>query len=170
MTGFEIAAVLVGLAGCATDIASRRIPNALTLPAVGFGVVAHALGGGWPEASAALLGGLVGLAVFLPIFALGGMGGGDVKLMAALGSWIGAGPVGWTALYGALAGGVMAIGVGAVHGYLGQALVNIRGLFVFWAVQGVRPMSALTLEHGRGPRLPYALPIFAGLLVTLWRH
>lgn len=170
MTGFEIAAVAIGLTGCATDIASRRVPNALTIPAVGVGVAAHALVGGLPGASAALLGGLVGLAVFLPVFALGGMGGGDVKLMAALGAWIGAGPVAWTALYGALAGGVMALAVGAAHGYLGQALANIRGLFLFWAVQGVRPMPALTLEHGHGPRLPYALPIFAGLLVTLWRH
>ena len=101
MTGFEIAAVLVGLAGCATDITSRRIPNALTLPAVGVGVAAHAVAGGLPEASAALLGGLVGLAVFFPIFALGGLGGGDVKLMAALGAWIGwPARSCWTALYG----------------------------------------------------------------------
>jgi prepilin peptidase CpaA len=170
VTGFEIAAVLVGLAGCTTDIASRRVPNALTMPAVGLGVAAHAVAGGWPEAWGALLGGVVGLAVFLPIFALGGMGGGDVKLMAALGSWIGAGPVVWTAIYAALAGGVLALGVSVAHGYLGQALGNIRGLFVFWAVQGLRPMPALTLAHGIGPRLPYALPIFVGLLVTLWRH
>ena len=86
------------------------------------------------------------------------MGGGDVKLMAALGAWLGWSPVLWTALYAAVAGGVMALGVGLAHGYLRQAFSNIGGLFLFWWVQGVRPVPALTLEHGRGPRLPYALP------------
>ena len=118
----------------------------------------------------AVLGLGVGLAVFFPFFALGGLGGGDVKLMAALGTWIGGSLAVWTALYGAVAGGVMAVGVGLAHGYLRQAFSNIGGLLLFWSVQGVRPVPALTLEHGHGPRLPYALPIFIGLVAALWRQ
>jgi hypothetical protein len=34
----------------------------------------------------------------------------------------------------------------------------------------VRPMPGLTLEHGHGPRLPYAIPIFVGMVAALWRH
>jgi prepilin peptidase CpaA len=170
MTAVETGAVAIGLAACATDVCTRRIPNALTGPAVLLGFAAHAWLPGGQGAWHAAIGLVVGLAVFFPFFALGGMGGGDVKLMAALGSWIGWQPIVWTALYGAVAGGLLAVVVGLAHGYLRQAVSNVGGLLMFWATQGIKPMAALTLEHGHGPRLPYALPIFAGLLVTLWRH
>jgi prepilin peptidase CpaA len=170
VTAFQIAALAVGLAACATDVLSRKVPNTLTGFAVISGVAAHTLLPGGQGLVHAAIGMLVGLAVFFPFFALGGMGGGDVKLMAALGTWIGWSPIVWTALYGAVAGGVMAVAVGLAHGYLRQAISNIGGLLVFWATQGIKPVAALTLEHGHGPRLPYALPIFVGLVVTLWRH
>jgi hypothetical protein len=35
---------------------------------------------------------------------------------------------------------------------------------------GVQPLPELTLDQGKGLRLPYALPIMTGLVVTLWRH
>jgi prepilin peptidase CpaA len=170
VTSFEAGAVAIGLAACATDVTSRRVPNVLTATAIASGFLAHAILPGGQGALAALLGFAVGLAAFLPFFALGGMGGGDVKLMAALGTWIGWSPILWTALYGSVAGGVIAIGVGLAHGYLPQALSNIGGLLLVWRVQGVRPVPALTLEHGTGPRLPYAIPIFVGLVTTLWRR
>ena len=113
------------------------------------GVAAHTLLPGGQGLAHAAIGGAVGLAVFFPFFALGGMGGGDVKLMAALGTWIGWSPIVWTALYGAVAGGVMALVVGLSHGYLRQAISNVGGLLVFWSTQGIRPMAALTLEHGQ---------------------
>ena len=132
------------------------------------GLLAHSMlpgGSGW---STSLGGMAAGLAVFFPFFALGGLGGGDVKLMAALGAWIGWPAVLSLALYTALAGGVVAICVALAHGYLRQALRNLVALARFWKVAGVRPAPELTLEHGRGPRVPYALPIFVGLLVTVW--
>jgi Flp pilus assembly protein TadG len=55
-------------------------------------------------ATHAVLGLIVGLAVFFPLFALGAMGAGDVKLMAALGAWVGWQPVILVALYGSVAG------------------------------------------------------------------
>ena len=68
----------------------------------------------------AALGLFVGLAVFFPLFALGAMGAGDVKLMAAVGAWIGAKPILYVALYGSVAGGVLALVV-AVRSALSQA-------------------------------------------------
>jgi prepilin peptidase CpaA len=168
VTTFEAAAVAIGLGACVTDLSARRVPNTLTGSAIVCGLLAHtALPGGHGPA-AALLGFAAGLVVFLPLFALGGMGGGDVKLMAALGTWIGWQPVLLTAVYGAVAGGVLALIVALSQGYLRQAFSNIGGLFLFWSVQGVKPMPGLTLEHGRGPRLPYAIPVFAGLVAALW--
>lgn len=170
MTTFEGCAVAIAVAACVTDLRSSRVPNVLTGSAVAIGLVAHVTLPGGHGVVGALLGFAAGLAVFFPFFALGGLGGGDVKLMAALGTWIGWSPILWTALYGAVAGGVIAIGVGLAHGYLRQAFSNIGGLLLVWRVQGVRPVPELTLEHGSGPRLPYAIPIFVGLVATLWRH
>lgn len=170
MTGFEATAAAIAVMACATDLAWRRVPNVLTLPALAFGVAAHAWFTGGVGVGGALAGAAVGLALFFPFFALGGLGAGDVKLMAALGAWLGVSDVVWTALYGAVAGGVLGVAVAFGHGYLGKAVANIRQLLMFWAVQGVRPWPALTLEHGTGPRLPYAVPVLAGLVTTLWRH
>ena len=168
MNVFEVAAVATGVMACVTDVTSRRVPNVLTATAIVAALVAHAILPGGHGLLFALAGLSVGVAVYFPFFALGGMGGGDVKLMAALGTWIGWSSIVWTALYGAVAGGVMAVGVALAHGYLRQALSNIGGLVLFWSAQGLRPMPALTLEHGGGPRLPYALPIFVGLMAALW--
>ncbi len=168
MNVFQLVAVGVAVVACATDVASRRIPNLLTVPAIAVGLTAHAMPGGHGLA-AAFIGLLVGLAVFFPFFALGGMGGGDVKLMAALGTWVGWSAIVWTGLYGAVAGGVLAVAVALASGYLRQALSNIGGLLLFWSAQGIRPMPALTLAEGRGPRLPYAFPILVGLVAALWR-
>jgi len=168
VTAFDGAALVVAAGATLTDLQAARIPNALTVTSGLAGLLAHAVlpgGAGW----ATSLGGMAaGLAVFFPFFALGGLGGGDVKLMAALGAWVGWPAVLSLALYTALAGGVVAIGVALAHGYLRQALRNLAALARFWMVAGVRTEPALTLEHGRGPRLPYALPMFVGLIVTLW--
>lgn len=168
MTPFEGVALVVAAGAALTDVQSARIPNALTVSSGLAGLLAHSMlpgGSGW---STSLGGMAAGLAVFFPFFALGGLGGGDVKLMAALGAWVGWPVVLSLALYTALAGGVVAICVALAHGYLRQALRNLVALARFWKVAGVRPAPELTLEHGRGPRVPYALPIFVGLLVTVW--
>ena len=170
MTPFQTAALVVGSVACVTDIWSRRVPNWLTFSAAALGLAAHTLlpigqGPIW-----GLVGFLAGLAVFFPFFALGGLGAGDVKLMAALGAWLGWQDTVWTAAYGAIAGGVIAVVLSLRSGYLGQALSNLKGILTTWWLIGVRPLPEHTLAEGRGPRLPYAIPIFVGQLVTLWRH
>jgi prepilin peptidase CpaA len=74
----------------------------------------------------------------------------------------------WVALFAALAGGPLALLVAASHGYLRRAFTNLWGLLMYWRVAGLEPHPALTLESGGAPRLPYALPIAAGLVMTLW--
>jgi len=165
----EAFALGIGAVACATDIRSSRIPNLLTFSAILAGLLFHALlpqGGGL---TLALLGMVAGLLVFFPIFALGAMGAGDVKLMAALGAWLGWQPVIYVALYGAVAGGILALALALWRGYLRTAAQNIKSLLTFWAIEGIKPLPALTLEAGTGLRLPYALPIMVGLLVTLWQ-
>jgi prepilin peptidase CpaA len=110
----------------------------------------------------------VGCAVFLPWFLLGGMGAGDVKLLAALGAWLGPEGALWAGLYAGLAGGPLALIVSAARGYLKQSFVNLWCLLTFWRISGVQPMTGLTLRTSESPRLPYAVPIAVGAVVTLW--
>src|SRR6266404_4080618 len=67
-----------------------RVPNWITFPMVLFGLAYNASIGGWGGFSAALIGMCVGLACLLPLYSVGGMGAGDVKLMAGGGAWLGA--------------------------------------------------------------------------------
>jgi prepilin peptidase CpaA len=164
----EAVALVIGALACATDLRSARIPNILTFGAILAGVLFHALAPNGSGVAAAALGLVAGLLVFFPIFALGALGAGDVKLMAALGTWIGWQPVLTVALYGAVAGGVLAVVLAMWRGYLRKALQNIGALVKYWAVVGIKPLPELTLEAGAGLRLPYAVPIMVGLVVTLW--
>ncbi len=111
---------------------------------------------------------VVGVAFLLAPYALGSMGAGDVKLLGALGAWLGPGDTVWLGLYTGIAGGAIAFVVAARHGYLRQAYRNLSGLLLYWRVAGVRPLAELTLEKGNGPRLAYAMPILAGTVATLW--
>ena len=101
---------LLGLvAGAAVlDLRTRRIPNVLTVPALALALVLRGIMGVDP-----LLGGLMaaGIAflICLPVFALGGLGGGDVKLLTAVGAFLGMERL-WGALaVTAIAGGVFAL-------------------------------------------------------------
>ena len=162
------AVVALGALASVGDLRTRRIPNVLTFGAAALGIAFQALTGGLPGAGLGLVGWLAGAALFFPFFALGGMGAGDVKLLAAFGAWLGPAGALWTALYGALAGGALAMIVAVRHRYATTALSNVWWLLGYWKVAGVRPLPELTLEHARGPRLPYALPIAIGAMVTLW--
>jgi len=141
----------------------------LTLGTAVAAVAFHAWTSGASGAFVAVGGWLLGTALLLPFFALGGMGGGDVKLMAALGAWLGPREIVWLAIYSGIAGGVLGLIVAVGHGYVGTALLNVRAMLAYWSVAGLRPVPGLTLETARTPRLAYAIPILAGTMVTLWR-
>jgi prepilin peptidase CpaA len=158
----------VALAAALWDLATRRIPNALTFGAALAALAAHAYLGGWSGAGMAAAGWLAGIALFFPVFALGGMGAGDVKLLGALGAWLGPVAAIWVALYSGIAGGLLGLLVAVFSGYLGQAFSNVFGLLMYWRLAGLKPAPELTLSTHRGPRLAYALPILAGLMVTVW--
>ncbi len=164
----QTAVVLIGVAACVTDFRSRRIPNVLTFGAALAGLLFWAVTDGLTGLAFSGAGWFVGCLLFLPVFLLRGMGGGDVKLLAALGAWMGPGSTLWVALYAAVAGGVFAIVVTLMTGYFGTMFRNLFGLLMFWRIAGVQPHPELTLATARGPRLPYAFPITAGAVAALW--
>ena len=168
VTAGALSALLLCAAASILDVRSGRIPNVLTLGAAALGLIVGAITHGLSGLGQAAAGWAVGCGLFLPFFLLGGMGAGDVKLLAALGAWLGPATTVFVALYTGIAGGVMAVVVSAGQGYLKQLFTNLWGLLVFWRIAGVQPMPGLTLRTAASPRLPYALPIAAGTVAALW--
>ena len=163
----HVVIAVVALA-CLTDLRSQRIPNVLTFSAAIAALACAVVVGGVSNAGISALGWLVGVALFFPLFALGGLGAGDVKLLGAIGAWVGPWVVIRVGLYSAMAGGVLALIVALKTGYLRTAMWNIVLLIKFWTTVGFKPVEGLTLDAPQAPRLAYAIPMLAGLLVTLW--
>src|SRR5215210_7805328 len=95
------AVVVVAFTALLFDVRTRRIPNWLTFGAAAAGVVYATFVAGPSGAGTAAAGWLAGVALFFPVFALGGMGAGDVKLLGALGAWLGPVESVWLAMFAA---------------------------------------------------------------------
>src|SRR5262245_38597266 len=99
-----VAAVSVADYAAFCDLGNRRIPNLLTFGSAFAAATYHFSVNGFSGVFDSLLGWACGTVLYFPMFALGGMGAGDVKLLAALGAWLGPGLAVWIALFSALAG------------------------------------------------------------------
>ena len=163
-----LGAFALAAAACWFDMRTQRIPNWLTFPAAALGLIAATVAHSGPGTVASAAGFLVGIGIFFPLFVLKGLGAGDVKLMGALGAWLGTSIIFGVAFYTALAGGVLGLVLILRHRYGSQAMRNLYLLITHWRVFGVRPLDSLTLETAAGPKLPYALPIATGLALTFW--
>lgn len=73
----------------AIDLRHRRIPNWLTVSSALLGLVFHTATRGWEGVGQSLGGFAVGFGILLVLWLIGGGGGGDVKLMGAIGAWLG---------------------------------------------------------------------------------
>ena len=148
-TNHAMALLLGGLA-CLFDLRTRRIPNLLTFGgaalALGYAVAAHGLYG----ALTGVEGWAVGFALFMPMFLLGGMGAGDVKLLACLGAWVGPQDALWMGLYAMIAGGVMGVGVALATGYVRKAVSNIWMLLQSLAGHGRQAASGAHARQQSG--------------------
>ena len=162
-TASTIAFVAVACLAAAWDIRYRRIPNAVTVTGVVVALALRAFPGG--ETLAAGLGGaLIGLALGVAFFALGAIGAGDAKLIAAFGAFFGPLPFLQALALGVVLGGVFALADAAMRGLL--------PLLVARSVQAVRggfrgEFAAPSVAHGESRRLsiPYGVPLAIGAVV-----
>ena len=166
----DVIAVGIALAACAFDLRTRRIPNALTLTAALAALIFSAATAGAGSAASSLTGWTVATVIWLPVYALGGMGAGDVKLIAAIGAWLGPVDVLHAALYAAIAGAVMALILALVRRRTRQTFANVCLLLTHWRVAGFTPHAELRLGNAKSLRLAYAVPILAGTVVAIWRR
>lgn len=157
--------VLVGLLCAAAwlDIRSHRVPNRLTLAGL---VAALALRA--PLGVDAILTGVEGCAIALAVavvfFALGAVGGGDAKLLAMVGAFLGLGPLPGALAYIVLLGALMALVVMARRGLLLLLFMNTMDLFRSKHLVA-RSGDVRTLEAPGAQTIPYAVPIAAGTLM-----
>jgi prepilin peptidase CpaA len=150
-----------GLMGTLIDLKTRRVPNALTLgiAAAGLALAAARLSG--LSVAAAALGFAVGIGLMLLPFIFGAMGGGDVKLFAALGTFLGPWPTVQAFLYTLLAGGVLAVAVALQRRRLQETMRNAAVL----VQTGGENVAAI--EHPKNNnRFAYAPAIAVGALVA----
>jgi len=134
--GLGASATVMGIAAV-SDLRFQRIPNKLTYPAALVGVVLHCAVGIVNENETLLSGlkeSLLGLALGFGVLFLGymfgGIGGGDVKLAAALGAMVGLGVTGNGLLYMGLLGGAIALSIMIWKGKLIASLRRMGRFFL----------------------------------------
>lgn len=145
-------AILLALAS-ACDIRSHRIPNPLTLAGLVLGLGWHGWRGGGPGLVLSLEGvAVAGLALLL--YALGGLGAGDVKLLGAVGALMGPMFLLWTLPGAVFAGGLLALAWAARRGVLRETLLNVLfGLHLIGARAGLGALAS-TSQAGKMPLAP----------------
>jgi prepilin peptidase CpaA len=164
MTSVSSAALVALLAlACWFDLRERRIPNGLT---VAGAVVALGLrlGLGWGAAGSGAAGAGLAVAVALVPFTLGVLGGGDVKLLGAVGAFMGSERLVGALLLTAVAGAVLAVIEAVRRRALVHALANTYSFAKQWMLfrgAGVTP----TLESSDVMSVPYGVAIAVGTLV-----
>ena len=99
-----------------SDLRRHRIPNMLVLLGLALGLVGQMYSGGVSGLGDGLLGILICFGMFLPMYALGGMAAGDVKLMAMVGSFLPIHFALWAAFFSLIAGGVCGLLIVLVRG------------------------------------------------------
>jgi prepilin peptidase CpaA len=170
LTIFDFLVIITAVLAAFLDLKTRKIPNWLTLTMAATGLVGGFLISGWPGVLSGAQGWLVGIGVFLIPFILGGMGGGDVKLMGAIGALKGVEFVLQTALLGALWGGLLALLVICVKKRPGILKRFGIGLKLFVLTDGKAGKELMLPDENAGAQerlyVPYGVAIFLGVLTS----
>jgi prepilin peptidase CpaA len=160
---------LLVLVAAIYDIRFRRIPNWLVLTGFCLGIALNTYFAHVNGFLLSLLGAALALAVYLPFFALRAMGAGDVKLMIAIGAFVGA--KNWLILFlmTALLGGILAICLLLMRGGLARAFKNV--LFILGQLVRFRMPHhgdpALDVTHPHAVTLPHGVSIALGTFLFL---
>jgi len=162
-------ALAIAAIGAVTDYRSRRIPNWLTGPSILLGLILHLVLGGWRDMASAALAGLLCGGLFLIFFLAGGMGGGDVKLIAAVGCLAGISQIAVILIATSLIGGAFAIILAVGSGQLWATVANVSDLIAHHGQHGIQPHPDLNVKNEARLRLPYGIVIAAGTAFSLSR-
>jgi prepilin peptidase CpaA len=143
-----------------------KVPNWITFPLVLSGWVYSTASYGWEGLLWSVVGTAVGLLLLLPAYAIGGMGAGDVKLLAGVGAWVWATTTLYAFCVSAIVGGVIAVVMVVVkrdwhyHTLKFWTIVN-----EILEIRDPRRLSAIAAERKSSMLLlPYGIPIAIGTI------
>jgi len=162
-----IGAAAVAVAGAVQDVRGGRIPNLLTYGALLSALAVRVFVIGWPGLKSGLIGVLAAGGIFYLLFLVGGMGGGDVKLMGAVSAWAGASETAALLVATAIAGGVLALIYMIFLKRVLSTLSNTVELIRHHLTSGLRPHPVLNVREPGVIKLPYGLAIALGTLYCL---
>lgn len=149
------------------DLRSRRIPNILTVTSSLIGIIMLSLEG---KAVISIAGLILGIALMMPGFMIGGVGGGDVKLMAAIGSLKGPSFVLNVFIISTLCGGLLALICAIKDGRLQRLLIDtwdyIKSLGVS-IITGKNLINVTLPNAEEASVIPYGVAIFSGTVIVL---
>ena len=159
----------------ATDVRTRKIPNALTVPAFLLALLFHAWFDGWTGMKSAAAGFALGFGTLLVLWLVGGGGAGDVKLMGALGAWLG-----WQLTLYVLIGSTLLVMIGTVLFLVIEGILRTWGLTKRQcrekpnrergAERGKRHAASIEKWRERRRIMPYALPVgLSTWLIMAWQ-
>lgn len=161
---FLISALMFALAGAAVDVHSRRIPNWLTYTGLVSALIFRSFLLGWAGMTSGFIGALAAGGVFYPFFLLGGMGGGDVKLVAAVGAWAGHPNILVILIAAAIAGGLIALGYMVLGKQVRRTLLNTAGVVRYHFTSRLQPHPAVNIHEQTSIRVPFGVAIAIGTL------
>jgi len=177
---WPIVVVCVGmLAAAIIDWWKFKVPNKLTFPLIISGWLLglannFGLEAGEGGIGAALFGTFLGCALLLPVYAIGGMGAGDVKMTMGFGSWIGAfygistgaDVIFWAFCAGVIVGGVIGLGMILARGQFRQNAQHLREIIGdMFKSSGIGDIAEkANARRPRWHRLPYGVPLCIGFL------
>lgn len=154
------------ISACVVDLRTRRIPNLLVGfgMCLGFGLAWSATGpaGLW----FALKGVATGFALFFPLFLLRAFGAGDVKLMMAVGSLVGAQDTLTIATLSLVASGLLAVAWSIGTKQFPSMVANLRSTVFALATRDFELASGIAQDSAW--RVPFAVPLLAGAAAWLF--
>jgi len=162
----QVPLVALLIAAAVSDVRRRRIPNWLTMTMLGAGLLLSWTPLRLVTPTDALLGALVGFALPLVLYMLGGLAAGDVKLLCGIGAWVGP----WMALLviaaAALVGLVLVLGQCLLQGRL-RVLMRNSGMLILSLINLPRLGMKQVIETGQSCQsakrpMPYAVPVLVG--------
>jgi prepilin peptidase CpaA len=165
LTIFIISVALLIAMG--TDLHARRIPNWLVFPLLCGGIFIQYWQRGWTGCAAGLEGIFLIVLLYSIPFIAGGMGAGDIKLLAAIAAWIGPHQALIAFVVAGLAGGILALAWVILNGSFPQTVRNVLRLLCFWRRRKPQYVSDLTdSTRLQSHMMPYSPAIAIGTVVS----
>jgi prepilin peptidase CpaA len=155
------------------DGVKLKVPNWITYPMIISGwiySVAFSPFAGWEGLLYTLLGTVVGLALLLPAYAIGGMGAGDVKLLAGVGAWVWSTRTLYAFAVCAIVGGLIAVAMvlyrRAWHHHKSQFWMIANEILT---VKDPEKLSVVAAQRKSSMMLlPYGIPIAIGTIAYFY--